>query len=728
MSRHRLRGSWHDTLRGEPLPLDVRTAVARRVVRWTLLPLWAAGLFAVGVVLFTAGTSEPRRLLPGLVGFPLLGFVTRLARAGKWLRAAAWLNVCLFCAIALGVLANGVNAPIYGLGFLLLALVIPLFGMRVALLAGGALVGVGMSWLALDQLGLASALTQPAPTTRMGLYLCYVLLTLACLGGINRLLTDALREAKLERAQAELAREGEAASEQAFHAVFNQASAGMVLLTRSGTISRLNARAARWLGVSAPQALLGHELSAAPAWRSEQRALLHAAVLDARSGKASQHELSASAELGAQSTFQVSVSPVYADGGELGHVIVEIVEVSELVRTRTQLAQARRLDALGKLSGGVAHDINNMLAAILGAAELVQLGRRHNDPQRMDSGLQNVRVAVARASSLIKQLLAFGRQDRFDTSDIDVNALAAETGRLFERTLHKNVSVVVQLSDAPARVRGDSAALEHALLNLGLNAQDAMPHGGQLTLQVEVRRLAAAERAQLGWEHESPTSVVLRVTDTGSGMSDSVRERLFEPFFTTKPVGRGTGLGLAAVHGTVRSHRGVISVASTQQQGTSFALYFPASEHAPERPRAPSDRPLPRRLGGQVLLADDEAMVRDALAVMLTDAGCHVQVLSDGSALIEALQRGASPDLIVSDLMMPGLSGEKLVQTLRALRPASPILFVTGYIGADIAAMLGDPSRCRLLRKPISRAELLEAVAGLLPHTSGASDEPARSA
>ena len=489
----------------------------------------------------------------------------------------------------------------------------------------------------------------------------------------------------------------------------------MVLLTAGGEIAQLNQRAADWLGQSGER-LIGLPLSAAALWSGEQRQLLAAAVAAAAGGKSTQHEVTVQGELGSQRVYQLRLSPFHDRKGALSHVLAEVVEITDLIATRTLLAQARRLEALGKLSGGVAHDINNMLAAIVGGSELVRAGQRRGETQRVGAGLEIIDSSVQRAGALIKQLLAFGRQDRFESVDLDMNQLVLDMGKLFERTLSKRIAIQITPCAHSVYVRGDAAALENALLNLALNAQDAMPNGGTLSIKVDTRELDAISCARLDPGLTPGPLVIVRVSDTGSGMSASVRERLFEPFFTTKPLGQGTGLGLSAVHGTLRNHRGTIVVHTQEGVGSSFELILPAL--APKenalRPshEAPSNGP---QLMARVLLADDEPLVRTTLTTMLTSAGCEVQAVDHGEALLDALAAGASPDVIVTDLVMPGLSGVKLVQTLEATCPGCPLLLITGYTGEDLSEVMAGRSRHQLLRKPFVQSELIAAIAQLLP-------------
>jgi PAS domain S-box-containing protein len=696
------------------LPNEVRLALAQRLVHWVVGPAWVA-IFVSGVLIMaTLARTEPTRLVPYAVATPLLAYTSYLARKQVWVRAAGWLCVTCFGAIAAGVLTNSVHAPVYGLGFILLGLVIPLFGIGWGIGAGVALLAIGAVWLLLERAGLALPYTFVSTTTRMVLNASFVAFTIALFAGIQSLIDEALRETERKRCEAEAAREAEAASELAFHAVFDQASAGMLLLTPDGTIAALNHRAALWLGAAEP-ALQGRRLDAVPVWTDAQRRLMVQAVAAAASGEGQRHELAVARELGVQFVYQVAISPFHAPSGALSHVIVEVVDVSEVVQTRMQLGQARRLEALGKLSGGIAHDFNNMLAAILAGAELLKTARQRGSATDGELAIEGIQMTVERASGLTKQLLAFGRQDRIASVDVEVGQLLRDVVRLLQRTIHRNIAIEVRAPAEPLYLRGDVAALENALLNLALNAQDAMPNGGTLALEGHEVFVDAALSGKLGYDIAVGPAVVIRVRDTGTGMTPEVRERVFEPFFTTKPIGKGTGLGLPAVHGTVRNHHGAIHVQTVLGEGSTFELYFPAQPAAavPLRSGVP-ERATPRRLNARVLLAEDEGFLRDTWSSMLRASGCQVEAVVDGTALLEALSAGAVCDVIMTDLVMPGVSGARLVQLVQLARPGCPLLLVTGHSADDVSDAITGVSPTRVLRKPMSYAELMAALAELL--------------
>jgi PAS domain S-box-containing protein len=725
MPTRKVRQSWRELFEGPPYERAVRTEFARSVIGWMLVPLWILAGVATFAAAMAIGRTEPVRLMPAYLLFPGLLYVMYLRRQQRWLRAAAALSVVVLASISSAALVNTVHAPAFQGGFVVLALVISLFGTRWALVVAATLMGVGIVAFCFEHAGIIALPAHPPSMTRMVLFATNLLMSLLILGGMQRLLTDARLEATRKHREVEAARAAEAASESAFHAVFDQASVGLVLLTPEGEIAQLNQHSAELLGAEA-DSLIGKTLNEAPVWNEEQRALLAAATHAAADGQACDRELTVAGARGEERVFQMHVSPFHAaDGGKV-RVIVEIVEVSDLVRTRTLLAQAQRLEALGKLSGGVAHDINNMLAAIQGACELLSI-QDDRDPLRIESR-EIIRAAVTRASSLTKQLLAFGRRDRFESVQVDVNRLVSEMGQLFERTLPKNLSFQIIPCSETALVHGDLAALENAVLNLALNARDAMPEGGTLTIRVLTDDLDAPAAAEFKSELEAGPVVSIRVSDTGSGMSEAVRERMFEPFFTTKPPGHGTGLGLPAVHGTVRNHRGGIAVHSHEGAGTIVELVFPRTATSRADEPILDDHPSVDSMRAHVLLADDEPLVREALAALLNDAGCTVQTVASGDALIETLLGGATVDVIMTDLMMPGLSGTSLVRTLEATRPGCPLLIVTGFTGDDVSAALTGISSHRLLRKPFSRRELIGALYELLPATGAMRPRHAHSA
>jgi PAS domain S-box-containing protein len=395
-------------------------------------------------------------------------------------------------------------------------------------------------------------------------------------------------------------------------------------------------------------------------------------------------------------------------------VIGVVQDVSERIRAEAerqalaaQLRQAEKMEAVGQLAGGIAHDFNNILGAILGYGDLAQQ-RVQADPQ-LKRYIDTIVNAGNRAKALVAQILAYSRAEGGVRSPVIVGPIAAEVCDLVRGSTPEHVQVRFTPDDENAMVLGDPTRLHQLLMNLASNSVQAMPDGGTLAISVTARTLDAAVRTRLG---EAPPGdyVVLEVTDTGTGIAPEVIDRIFEPFFTTKPAGRGTGLGLALVHSIVREHRGVIDVASTPGQGTAFTVYLPRA--VGEVP-APAEEEPPGR--GQVVLAvDDEPEVLAALEEMLASLGYEPAGYNDSRAALEAFR--ADPrrfEAVVSDEVMPQLTGTQLAVELRRIKPAIPIVIASGYGGAGFETRALAAGVNRVLKKPYRMQEIGEVLRGL---------------
>jgi len=384
------------------------------------------------------------------------------------------------------------------------------------------------------------------------------------------------------------------------------------------------------------------------------------------------------------------------------------------------LANARRLKSLGQLAGGVAHDFNNMLTALQGALESLT-DERAADAERREA-IDTMDQAIRRASEVTRKLLAFGRRDRFESRTIDLNQLVSDELRLLQRTLGAPIELLLDLDTGLAIVQGDEAAIEHALLNLVVNARDAMMTGGTLTLRTQLTDLDQAQCAALPFAARPGPYVVLSVEDTGIGMDERVRAQAFDPFFTTKSVGEGSGLGLAAVHGTMLSHSGGVTVESRMNQGTSVRLYFPSAQGKPVTTRPPSMSPPITRLCGAVLVVDDEPLMLRVSKRHLAQLGLDAVAVSDGQSALDLLSSGAIFDCILTDYVMPRMSGMVLIDKLRAQHIDVPIVIMTGYPSGSTLDQHTEISEYPCLRKPFSRDDLAKALAPLLekkpPHDS----------
>jgi two-component system cell cycle sensor histidine kinase/response regulator CckA len=368
------------------------------------------------------------------------------------------------------------------------------------------------------------------------------------------------------------------------------------------------------------------------------------------------------------------------------------------------LQRAQRLEALGRLTGGVAHDINNMLGVITGQVEFAMRRLGPGDPA--SARLANVLPVVERAASLTRHLLAFAREPVGRPRPVDLNAVVSQLERILERVVGDEVTLELRPEPELGSVRADPTQLEQVLLNLAFNARDAMPDGGRLTIETHNVDLLDADRCN------PPIApgryVMLSVSDEGAGMDERTLVRIFEPFFTTKPKGRGTGLGLATVHGIVRQGGGAIRVDSERGLGTTFRIYLPRIEAPGEAPRP--EAPALDVAGGTetVLVAEDSEPVRDVTCGLLEALGYRVLAAAHGvEALAVARDHPGPIHLLLADVVMPRLGGPSLAEQIAELRPETRVLFMSGY-GED--AVGGGGQDAPLLRKPFSQERLARAV------------------
>jgi CheY-like chemotaxis protein len=372
------------------------------------------------------------------------------------------------------------------------------------------------------------------------------------------------------------------------------------------------------------------------------------------------------------------------------------------------------MEAVGQLAGGIAHDFNNMLMVIRGYAETILLDP--DSPERIRADLKQIDSAVQRAAMITRQLLVFSRQQVLKIETIDLNEVIRETLRMLERLIGEDVELCAELSEAPSFVHGDAGQLQQVLVNLAVNARDAMPTGGQLRIAVRRAELKRGRESE-ELEVEPGKYSVLEISDSGEGMSEEIRSKAFDPFFTTKPPGQGTGLGLATVYGIVRQSGGAIRLESEPGHGTTFEIYLPIAT----QPAAVEAEPSERRLesGSEtILLVEDEEPVRRLVQNMLERNGYKVLVAEDGLAALEVSRAyEESIDLLITDVVMPRMNADQLVTLLEGERPGIPVLFVSGYVD-DVISRYGIETRSRrILGKPFVEADLLDKVRKLLDAT-----------
>jgi signal transduction histidine kinase len=392
----------------------------------------------------------------------------------------------------------------------------------------------------------------------------------------------------------------------------------------------------------------------------------------------------------------------------------EVETRRERARLEEQLRHAQKMEAVGHLAGGIAHDFNNILTAILGYAEL--LTEQIDADKPIGKDLREIEAAAERAAELTRQLLAFSRKQVLAMTPVDLNDMVRRLEPMLRRLLGEQVTIKTALAEALNPVLAAMTQLEHVLINLSVNARDAMPQGGILTIETRNVALDAAYVMTHPGSREGSYAMV-RVSDTGVGMEPEVQARIFEPFFTTKESGRGTGLGLAAVYGTVKQLHGYIEVNSQPERGSTFAVYVPRTEQAaqPRTVPVPTGSPLGTET---VLLVEDEPGVRSFVGIVLGRFGYHVIEAATAEAALTLLEHIARPiHLLLTDVILPGMSGRELAVQLGRDRPHLGVLFMSGYsdFGSQAAQSPLDPG-VHLIEKPFTAQALLVKVREVLSH------------
>jgi PAS domain S-box-containing protein len=385
---------------------------------------------------------------------------------------------------------------------------------------------------------------------------------------------------------------------------------------------------------------------------------------------------------------------------------------AERDRLQLQFQQAQRLEGIGRLAGGVAHDFNNLLTVIIGCLE--SLREQVGATPALREDLDQITAAAGRARDLTRQLLAFARKQVIAPVPLDLAEVVRDSERLLQRVVGEDVTLSVETEPGLWPVLCDPAQLEQVILNLVVNARDAMPAGGTLSIAARNAEVELLLDPQTG-ERRLGRWVRLSVRDSGTGMTPEVQAHLFEPFFTTKPSGKGTGLGLATVHGIVAQNGGYIEVESAPGRGTTFDVFLPRAADPPAAPRPGAAPRTTTSCGETLLVIEDDPLVRNVTVRALRGAGYQVLVAGTGAEALSLLAQHEGPlDLVVTDVIMPGLTGPQVVDELRRTRPGLRALFVSGYAQDAIAQRGGLPDGVELLPKPFTSTSLLARVAALL--------------
>jgi PAS domain S-box-containing protein len=515
-------------------------------------------------------------------------------------------------------------------------------------------------------------------------------------------------ERLVEERTAELAE-----SERRFRSIFDSAFQLTGLLGPDGRFLEANPATLDFFGLAA-NTVLGRKVwdVVDPAGVGHAPALREA-VARAASGAFVRCEPEVQGAGGRRAVLDFSLKPVVGEEGRVALLVAEARDITERVNLQAQLAQAQKMEAVGQLTGGVAHDFNNLLQAVTGNLDLIHRLAEARGDARLARLVSNAERATARGARLTHQLLAFSRRQNLRPERVWVSRLIAETLELIKRAAGETIAVRTHASLDLWPCHVDPGQFEAALLNLAINARDAMEDGGELTVRANNARLDAQAAAAL--DVPAGDYVRVEVTDTGCGIAPELMPRLFEPFFTTKEVGKGSGLGLAMVHGFARQSGGAVSLVSEVGRGTTVSLLLPREaqsdyESAPPRP-ASGIRPTALGPALDVLLVEDDAVVLEAVQTALAEAGHRVAAAHDGDEALALLAAGTAVDVLVCDVMLPGgMGGVAIAREARRRRPGLRVLLVSG---CGEAALDETDADYPVLGKPFTRAELLDRISGI---------------
>ena len=405
----------------------------------------------------------------------------------------------------------------------------------------------------------------------------------------------------------------------------------------------------------------------------------------------------------------ITIYPLIANG--VDGAVIRLDDISEKVKLEEQLTHSHKMDAIGQLAGGVAHDFNNMLSAIIGAAQLLKSKQRGLDQKGMGY-VDMIMQSGTRAADLTTQLLAFGRKAEMASTAVDVHAVVDDTLAIFERTIDKKIKICVSKNADQHMVIGDNSQLQSALINLGINASHAMPEGGEITISTKNISLGKVYCDACQFNINPGDYIEIEVRDTGCGIPLENLQKIFEPFFTTKKLGKGTGLGLAAVYGTVQSHRGAINVYSEIGTGTSFQIYLPCTEEI----HKPSQARMDIVSGsGQILLVDDEELIRIVANKMLEEMGYDVLLAENGQKAVEIFKKKhAEIDLVIMDMIMPEMNGHDAFIKMCEIDKNCKVLISSGFSKDENLEELKKLGLAGFIRKPYRDYQLSQLVAEIL--------------
>ena len=493
-----------------------------------------------------------------------------------------------------------------------------------------------------------------------------------------------------------------------------QAADSVIISDRKGTIHYVNPAFERLSGFSSAD-IVGKNFRVLKSDRHDET-FYREMLKTITSGRAWAGRISNRMKDGSLRQFETTISPIRDSSGVIVNFVSVNRDVTQEVALEAQLFQAQKMEAVGTLAGGIAHDFNNLLQVIQGYTEVLQneVGRNKTSFE----ALQKIHRSAKRGAELTRQLLTFSRKVQSERRPLDLNREVEQVKRLLERTIPKMIEIELYLSECPAVVSADPIQVEQAIMNLAVNAKDAMPEGGKIVIETgRVRLDEQFCKTHLG--ARPGEYVLLTISDTGNGMDREILEHVFEPFYTTKDVGKGTGLGLAMVYGIVKNHEGYILCYSEARTGTTFKIYLPAMVQRGEKQKTEDVKDSFKGGDETILLVDDEEYIRELGVELLTDAGYDVLTATDGEgALALYSKERENIDLVILDLVIPGMGGKKCYEEILKINRNAKILIVSGYSANGPGKDAIEAGAKGFVGKPFDVSHLLETIRGILDEES----------
>ncbi len=491
-------------------------------------------------------------------------------------------------------------------------------------------------------------------------------------------------------------------SEKWYRAIFDYATDGIMVLDKNGIIINVNRKACEIHGFER-DALIGIRLELIDT--SDQKALIRERLQKILEGESFVYETEHYRKDGSKVLLEVSATAIESEGEK--YIQSFYRDITEKKRLQEQLMHSTKMESIGVFAGGIAHNFNNILTAILGYAELLLEFSALDDVSRQR--VRNIESSARKASSMISKLLSFARRDSHEVLPLNLHDVINDSLKMFEGMLNKKIGLKVNLCEQKPVIEGDPNQIEQILMNLIVNAKDAMPDGGLMSISTRLIDLQEV-RPNVPSYVQPGRYVILSFSDTGTGIPRDIMNKIFDPFFTTKEKGRGTGLGLATVYGIMKDHRGYISVQSDVGKGTTFELYFPLSDGVPQG----IVKPRLNKIEGHenILIVDDDSDVLNLISDLLETHGYHVIPVNNALNAIDTFRENLGKiHLVISDIVMPLVEGNDLVKILRTINPEIKILVISGFSNADIGE--GGPIDA-FLKKPFEGTELLATIRKIL--------------